>query len=89
MHMVGLASLTKEQRQKIQQSGFLLGAVYQATIVAGVKEGSIREVDVECHGLILPGLFAWFANENNITTEAQREKITTEIAAIVAIGLAT
>ena len=71
------------------QSPPLLNAGYQATIVAGVKEGSINATDTECHGLMLPGLFVWLASENGNTTKPQREKIAAEIAVIVTIGLAT
>jgi AcrR family transcriptional regulator len=88
LYVIGLGSLTRAQRQDIQLSGLLLSAGYQATIVAGVKEGSIRETDIECHGLMLPGLFVWLASENNNTSQSQREKIAAEIASIVAIGLA-
>ena len=89
LYVIGLGSLTREQRQEIQLSGLLLSAGYQATIVAGVKEGSINATDIECHGLMLPGLFVWLASENGNTTKPQREKIAAEIAAIVTIGLAT
>ena len=89
LYVIGLGSLTREQRQEIQLSGLLLGAGYQATIVAGVKEGSINATDIECHGLMLLGLFVWLASENGNTTKPQREKIAAEIAAIVTIGLAT
>jgi hypothetical protein len=89
LYVIGLGPLTRAQRQEIQLSGLLLSAGYQATIVACVREGSINATDIECHGLMLPGLFVWLASENGNTTKPQREKIAAEIAAIVTRGLAT
>ena len=89
LYVIGLGPLTRAQRQEIQLSGLLLSAGYQATIVAYVREGSINATDIECHGLLLPGLFVWLASENDNTTKPQREKIAAEIAATVTIGLVT
>ena len=89
LYVIGLGPLTRAQRREIQLSGLLLSAGYQATIVACVREGSINATDIECHGLMLSGLFVWLASENGNTTKPQREKIAAEIAAIVTRGLAT
>ena len=89
LEVIGLGSLTRAQRQEIQLSGLLLSAGYQATIVACVREGSINATDIECNGLLLPGLFVWLASENDNTTKPQREKIAAESAATVTIGLVT
>lgn len=87
--LVGLGSLTKKNRRDIQASGLQLSRDYNKVIYDGIKEGSVRDIDVESHGLMLPGLLRWLASDCSAITVEQREKIAGEVANMIAIGVAT
>jgi AcrR family transcriptional regulator len=86
--LVGFATLPREARRKMNEYALRLSEAYRAQLRAGVKEGSMGDVDVVPRTIMLAGLTSWLIREDVPTDAAHRQNIAREIANIVAVSLA-
>ncbi|HWW19922.1 MAG TPA: TetR family transcriptional regulator [Steroidobacteraceae bacterium] len=87
--LVGFATLVPKARAKMNDYGLRLSSDYRSVLRQGIKEGSLREVDVTPHTLMLAGLTSWLVREDMPTEPTRRQQIAQEIANLVMVGLAT
>jgi len=85
--LVGHAALSPEGRAKFALRSDQLGDAYHELIRHGMRESSIRDVDVHARALMLPGLFSWLVKDDVPTDPLQQQHIAREIANLVAVGL--
>jgi AcrR family transcriptional regulator len=85
--VVGFGALSPEAQIRIDTHSKQLGDAYHAHIRDGIKEGSIRDVDVEARALMLPGLLSWLVKDDVPTEPSAQQLIAREIAGFVAIGV--
>lgn len=84
--LVGFATLARAARSKMTDYGVRLAQEYRTVVHAGIKEGSIRELDVASRTTMLVGLTSWLAGEDAPTDPTRRQQIAREIANLVAAG---
>jgi AcrR family transcriptional regulator len=85
--LVGFGALSPAAQDKFRRDSAELADGYHDTILRGIAEGSIAEIEVEARALMLPGLLSWLVKEDVPTDEMRRKHIASEIAQLVAIGL--
>jgi len=85
--LVGYATLSREGQLKMNEYGQKISTEYRALIRQGVREGSIRDVDVEARALLLPGLTSWLVKDDVPSEPAEQRHIAREIVNLVAVGL--
>jgi AcrR family transcriptional regulator len=87
--LVGYAALSPEGQAKFAVRSDQLGDAYHGLIRQGMREGSIRDVDVHARSLMLPGLLSWLVKDDVPSDPLQQQHIAREIANLVAVGLKT
>lgn len=85
--LVGHGALSPEGREKFGIRSDQLGDAYHELIRQGMRESSIKDVDVHARALMLPGLLSWLVKDDVPTDPLQQQHIAREIANLVAIGL--
>ena len=85
--LVGYATLPREGQMRLTEHGHKLTNEYRGLIRQGIKEGSIRDVDVEARALLLPGLTSWLVRDEVSPDPAEQRHIAREIVNLVAVGL--
>lgn len=86
--LVGFATLAPKARAKLNDYGLRLSADYRDVLREGIKEGSLRQVDVIPRTIMLAGLTSWLVHEDVPTEPTRRQQIAQEIANLVMAGLA-
>jgi len=85
--LVGHGALSPEGQAKFAVRSDQLGDAYHELIRHGMRESSIRDVDVHARALMLPGLLSWLVKDDVPTDPLQQQHIAREIANLVAVGL--
>lgn len=84
---VGYESLTQQARSEVDELSARLIGEFSALFAAGIKEGSLRDVDLEATMLILPGASSWLVKGVVVVDEAGQRHIAREISNLFTIGL--
>jgi AcrR family transcriptional regulator len=87
--LVGFATLPPKARARLNDYGLRVSADYRAVLREGIKEGSLRGVDVVPRTILMAGLTSWLVHADVPTDSARREQIAQEIAHLVMAGLVT
>jgi AcrR family transcriptional regulator len=85
--LVGHGALSAEGQAKFAVRSDQLGDAYHELIRQGMRESSIKDVDVHARALMLPGLLSWLVKDDVPTDPLQQQHIAREIANLVAVGL--
>jgi AcrR family transcriptional regulator len=81
--LVGFATLAPKGRARMNDYGLRLSADYRAVLREGIKEGSLREIDVIPRTIMLAGLTSWLVHADVPTDTSRRQQIALEIANLV------
>jgi len=84
---VGYESLTQPARSEVDQLSTRLICEFSALFAAGIKEGSLRDIDLEATMLILPGASSWLVKGVVEVDAAGQCHIAREISNLFTIGL--
>ena len=85
--MVGYESLTQLARSEVDELSSRLIGEFSSLFAGGIKEGSLRDVDLEATMLILPGASSWLVKGVVVVDEAGQRHIAREISNLFTIGL--
>jgi len=84
---VGYESLTPQARSEVDELSTRLISEFSTLFAAGIKEGSLRDVDLEATMLILPGASSWLVKGVVVVEAAGQRHIAREISNLFTIGL--
>jgi len=87
--LVGHESLSPEARAGIDDLSRRLINGFTAVFAGGIREGSLRDVDLEATMLILPGASSWLVKGIVSLDAAGRRHVAREISNLFTIGLAS
>jgi AcrR family transcriptional regulator len=87
--LVGYESLSPEARAGIDDLSRRLINGFTALFAGGIREGSLRDVDLEATMLILPGASSWLVKGIVSLDAAGRRHVAREISNLFTIGLAS
>jgi AcrR family transcriptional regulator len=85
--LVGYGALSSQAQARFNAHSVQLATGYYEAVKRGIDEGSIRNIDIDAHVVMLLGLLSWLVKDDVPTDAAKREQIAVEIANLVAIGL--
>jgi AcrR family transcriptional regulator len=84
---VGYESLTPLARSEVNELSTQLIGQFSSLFVAGIKEGSLRDIDLEAIMLILPGASSWLVKGVVVVDAEGQRHIAREISNLFTIGL--
>jgi len=84
---VGYESLTPPARSEVDELSTQLIGQFSTLFVAGIKEGSLRDIDLEATMLILPGASSWLVKGVVVVDAEGQRHIAREISNLFTIGL--
>ena len=84
---VGYESLTQQARSEVDELSTQLIGEFSTLFAAGIKEGSLREVDLAATMLILPGASSWLVKGVVVVDAEGQRHIAREISNLFTIGL--
>ena len=84
---VGYESLTPLARSEVNELSTQLIGQFSSLFVAGIKEGSLRDIDLEATMLILPGASSWLVKGVVVVDAEGQRHIAREISNLFTIGL--
>jgi len=84
---VGNESLTRQARSEVDQLSTRLIGEFSSLFTAGIKEGSLRDVDLAATMLILPGASSWHVKGVVVVDAEAQRHIAREISNLFTIGL--
>lgn len=83
----GMEAVRTEDRAEVAARSVEMNRAYVELFAEGVRDGSLRSVDVDATLLSLPGPIVWAAKGGVDIPEARRARLAGEIAALVCVGL--
>jgi AcrR family transcriptional regulator len=87
--LVGFATLAPRARAKMNDYGLRVSSDYRGVLREGIREGSMREVDVAPRTIMMAGLTSWLVHEDVSKDPTRRAQIAREVATVTMAGLAT
>jgi AcrR family transcriptional regulator len=84
---VGYESLTQLARSEVDELSARLIGEFSTLFAGGIKEGSLRDVDLEAMMLILPGASSWLVTGVVLVDADGQRHIAREISNLFTIGL--
>ena len=84
---MGYETLTQQARSEVDELSTRLIDEFSTLFAAGIKDGSLRDVDLEATMLILPGASSWLVKGVVVVDEAGQRHIAREISNLFTIGL--
>jgi AcrR family transcriptional regulator len=84
---VGYESLTQLARSEVDELSTRLIGEFSTLFAGGIKEGSLRDVDLEAMMLILPGASSWLVTGVVLVDADGQRHIAREISNLFTIGL--
>ncbi len=87
--LVGYEFLSPRARSGVDQLSKKLIAGFTTVFTGGIKEGSLRDVDLHATVLILPGASSWLVKGMVTLDAAGQRHVAREISNLFTIGLAT
>lgn len=85
--MVGYDSLTQPARSEVDELSSRLIEEFSSLFAGGIKEGSLRDVDLAATMLILPGASSWLVKGVVVVDAEGQRHIAREISNLFTIGL--
>jgi AcrR family transcriptional regulator len=86
---VGYETLTQQAKSEVDELSTRLISEFSTLFAAAIKEGSLRDVDLEATMLILPGASSWLVKGVVMVDAAGQRHIAREISNLFTIGLGT
>jgi AcrR family transcriptional regulator len=86
---VGYETLTKQAKSEVDKLSTQLIREFSRLFAACIKEGSLRDVDLEATMLILPGASSWLVKGVVVVDAAGQRHIAREISNLFTSGLCT
>jgi AcrR family transcriptional regulator len=83
----GMEAVRTEDRSEVAARSLEMNRAYVELFAEGVRDGSLRPVDLDATLLSLPGPVVWAAKGGVDIPEARRARLAGEIAALVCVGL--
>ena len=84
---VGYESLTQQARAEVDELSTRLIDEFSALFMAGIKEGSLRDVDLQATMLILPGASSWLVKGVVVVDAEGQHHFAREISNLFTTGL--